>query len=1152
MKSNYLKKSFVLLIIALAITLVLTVTALAADEVGATEGLTKSDGMDFLNNNRDLHVSKDIEEFPRTYEAVIYLPTDTSGEGAIFGNYLNLQLSHINFSINSAGQPKIYVHDTNVKNERQTTISFNKDVRGAWAHVVITHETATDGDVFKCYVNGEYVDEKTSSVSYSDVDMNKLQSATSFHIGRDFRPSGKGYFFKGRINDFALYNRALSAEEILDNYNSGIKKTEESLILYYDFETTDGKSNVSDASGNGHDAKSVFFERENEPSDYAYSFAILGDTQFLVNYDTVNSTSYAKDIFDWILANKDKYSIKRVLGVGDITETPKIDTNGDGVKDTIDEAQELKEWIYAEKLYDMLTDAGLPYSVTWGLGHDRPAKFDEHFMGKSNFTNSEIGYYSGTSLRNYYQRFTVGQTNYMIMSLEFTPDAPVLEWANGIINANPSDKVIILTHYYLEIDGALSSDTQPIFNTLVDNNPNVFMTLSGHVNYPSNIVRRRTVCNAGHTVTELLINPQYMDKEYGYNKTGMVAMLYFSEDGEDVKVEYISTSQTKNSTTDVLYGGTNQFSFSSIESTKTNITKYGTIPGEYSNASKYPFVIFDSNKKFVGASGYLYESTSSKTGAIYLAKEHIKTNFFNGKSYTGDVLSVVILMRRDVEMSSGESFNNLSQIKGTLTLDLGGYTLSAQNANDKYLFPSEMKAWTGSGAGDEPIFPTEIQVNNGKINTYYKPLIQFKPNANAPGKVFNYVFSDVKFFVRGSTTEFAITHASKDTVALYPCVTFNDCDIDITGATATDITLFNLGNSNTNASVYMNGGSIIAGNKSFSMTSKASGDGKLTFGKSEGAYTTLKIDSTANAPEDEYGELVFVKASLDSENGNYILMPKTIADFTPKTSITLDASLTLNVYVPKLDKLTSFTLDGKEYNNFTTLTVKDGDYIVSVALNASESARDISFVATFGDEGSKSYTFSSPEYAEKLLADNSVGDTEKALVKDALAYIRSAYNYFGTADADALAKINTLLAGYNNEFSGVSGTTTSFTVPDGATLVLRSTPAIRFYFTNEADRDAYSYKVGGSPVTFTKGSEVISDSTFYYADISLYAYRMIDTVDVYNGSTKVGSFNVGAYYEYVSGNSYTGADKTKLVDLVEKFYTYCKSADEYRNEVVAK
>ena len=70
-----------------------------------------------------------------------------------------------------------------------------------------------------------------------------------------------------------------------------------------------------------------FFEKDDiDSSSYAYSMAIIGDTQSLVYSDVQNAgvADYeprTEKIYDWLVANKESKKIGMVLGLGDITET---------------------------------------------------------------------------------------------------------------------------------------------------------------------------------------------------------------------------------------------------------------------------------------------------------------------------------------------------------------------------------------------------------------------------------------------------------------------------------------------------------------------------------------------------------------------------------------------------------------------------------------------------------------------------------------------------------------------------------------------------------------------------------------------------------------------------------------------------------------
>jgi hypothetical protein len=69
---------------------------------------------------------------------------------------------------------------------------------------------------------------------------------------------------------------------------------------------------------------------------------------------------------------------------------------------------------------------------------------------------------------------------------------------------------------------------------------NVLLVLSGHDPWQHIVYRQDKGVN-GNTVTQMLIDPQYTDLYVG--STAMVAMLYFSEDGQTMTVRFYSVSK---------------------------------------------------------------------------------------------------------------------------------------------------------------------------------------------------------------------------------------------------------------------------------------------------------------------------------------------------------------------------------------------------------------------------------------------------------------------------------------------------------------------------------------------------------------------------------------------------------------------------------
>jgi hypothetical protein len=281
-----------------------------------------------------------------------------------------------------------------------------------------------------------------------------------------------------------------------------------------------------------------------------------------------NPTALAT-LYDWIIANKDEKKISFVMGLGDINE-----------KDTD------KEWGYSSVELKKLADAGIPQSIVCGGNHDTMPNF-ERWLPTDYFLNAydgimEIGFWegddnttandtNGPTLANAYSIITIGQTKYMFLTLEWAPRAAQVEWANEVIAAHPDCNVIVSTHAYLYEDGTHYSAydrTTPdstgaksayngdeLWNELVRKHENVVMVVCGH-NVTDYVVMREDYGDNGNRILQLLIDPQYTDGAYsGVGMTGMVAMLYFSEDGSQVDFEYYSTVQEKH------FMEENQFSF---------------------------------------------------------------------------------------------------------------------------------------------------------------------------------------------------------------------------------------------------------------------------------------------------------------------------------------------------------------------------------------------------------------------------------------------------------------------------------------------------------------------------------------------------------------------------------------------------------------
>jgi hypothetical protein len=265
---------------------------------------------------------------------------------------------------------------------------------------------------------------------------------------------------------------------------------------------------------------------EEDLNDYSYSFAVIGDTQKTTRY-------FPEDlhyIYDWLIDNADDKNLQFVMGMGDITD--------------IKEGSEA-EWNLSAEQLARLEQAGIKQSIVRG-NHDDEDWFDDYItvdkFGSGLGDINEVTY-DGT-LKNYYQLLEIGNVKYMIVTLDYNPDVNEIAWAKSVIDAHPDHNVILTTHSYFDHDLTLNDAGNSIYNAIVSKCNNVVLVLCGH-RYPQDEEgdygpRYTTVTrDDGSKVTQMMVNPQAYESTRN-ERTGMIAMLYFSEDGKNVQLKYFS------------------------------------------------------------------------------------------------------------------------------------------------------------------------------------------------------------------------------------------------------------------------------------------------------------------------------------------------------------------------------------------------------------------------------------------------------------------------------------------------------------------------------------------------------------------------------------------------------------------------------------
>lgn len=455
----------------------------------------------------------------KTFEATVYFPKSfISSErgGVIIGNY-NSNVDCVNFEIYSDGSPRLYIHKSG------TTYNFVFEkanvYTGEWVHIAIVRETSSQTS---CYINGELVQSITKSAP-------DIVTPEVHVLGGDQR-SGNEQYFKGRIKNVAIYDDARTADEIKSDMTAPGK---DGLIASYELDGLTSPDSIADKSGGGYDAKlkKSYFTEKAPLADYAYSFAVLGDTQILAESYPDKYTA----LYDWVLGNVESKKIKFVLGLGDITNSSTV-----------------AEWQLAKQNITRMNGV-VPYSLVRG-NHDTEASMMK-FFPISEYKDKLGGFYNSKNIFNSWQELTVGEIKYLIFTLDYGATDAVLKWAEEIIVAHPEHNVIITTHAYLFRDGttldsgdvvppskkgAQYNDGDEMWDKLIKKHENIVLVLSGHDPCDYVVAAQDKGVN-GNVVTQILVDPQGVDKAQG--GVGLVTMLYFSADGKTVQVETYSTDK---------------------------------------------------------------------------------------------------------------------------------------------------------------------------------------------------------------------------------------------------------------------------------------------------------------------------------------------------------------------------------------------------------------------------------------------------------------------------------------------------------------------------------------------------------------------------------------------------------------------------------
>jgi hypothetical protein len=278
-----------------------------------------------------------------------------------------------------------------------------------------------------------------------------------------------------------------------------------------------------------------------DPNSPRFTLAVMPDTQFLYwgTQGSINPEPQ-EESFRYIIANSGKGSDSNIVfmaHLGDLTEDAAASS-----------------FQSVGQAFDVMDSAGAAYSVLAG-NHDvsgddtRGSTPYLTTMGPQRFKKSKTFAGSDSSGYNTAHVFTAGGQEWLLLALDWRTSSNGFAWANQFIKANPKLPVIVTTHEIAgptygdnvypyqsgnaENDASLSSYGQTVWDELINENDQVFLTLNGHYWPPG----RTTLQNAaGNDVNVHITN--YQNRYFG--GAAMLRLYHFDLSRNTIDVETIS------------------------------------------------------------------------------------------------------------------------------------------------------------------------------------------------------------------------------------------------------------------------------------------------------------------------------------------------------------------------------------------------------------------------------------------------------------------------------------------------------------------------------------------------------------------------------------------------------------------------------------
>jgi hypothetical protein len=253
-----------------------------------------------------------------------------------------------------------------------------------------------------------------------------------------------------------------------------------------------------------------------------FTLAVMPDTQYLFDGPSIDKAPIEASLRYLLEHGKDE-NIVFLSHLGDLTQN--------GAK---------PEFAAIGEAFRLLDRRGVGYSVLAG-NHDVNSSTDDQrgsspyldTFGPQRFKGART--FGGASADGYntYHLFQAAGREWLVLALDWRLSAKGYAWAKDVMARHPHTPVILTTHELVVEDDQLSAHGQQLWDQLIEDHDQVFLTLNGHY-WPAGRATRKNA--AGNDVHLHLTN--YQNRYFG--GAAMIRLYRFDLDRGVIDVETVS------------------------------------------------------------------------------------------------------------------------------------------------------------------------------------------------------------------------------------------------------------------------------------------------------------------------------------------------------------------------------------------------------------------------------------------------------------------------------------------------------------------------------------------------------------------------------------------------------------------------------------